>query len=54
MGEALQARHYSPRTADAYRAWAKRFVYFHGLRHPAEMGELEITPSSRTWPLTRR
>lgn len=42
MGEALGARHYSPRTAEAYRAWVKRFVYFHGLRHPAEMGEPEI------------
>ncbi|MHB0978858.1 MAG: integron integrase [Thermoleophilia bacterium] len=42
MGEALRVRHYSPRTAEAYRAWVKRFVYFHGLRHPAEMGEVEI------------
>ena len=42
MGEALQARHYSPRTAEAYRGWVKRFVFFHGLRHPAEMGESEI------------
>lgn len=42
MDAALRARHYSPRTAEAYRAWVKRFVYFHGLRHPAEMGEFEI------------
>ena len=42
MDGALRARHYSPRTAEAYRGWVKRFVYFHGLRHPAEMGELEI------------
>jgi integron integrase len=30
----LRARHYSPRTERAYLAWVKRFVHFHGLRHP--------------------
>jgi len=38
----LGARHYSPRTAEAYRVWVKRFVYLHGLRHPTEMGGPEI------------
>lgn len=42
LEEALTARHYSQRTAEVYQAWAKRFVYFHGLRYPAEMGESEI------------
>lgn len=40
--EALRARHYSNRTEDAYCNWIRRFIRFHGLRHPAEMGEREI------------
>ncbi len=42
MSNALWTRHYSPRTEKAYCQWVKRFIYFHGLRHPAEMGESEI------------
>jgi integron integrase len=42
MRDALRARHYSPRTERAYLAWARRFIYFHHVRHPAEMGEVEI------------
>ncbi len=39
---ALRTRHYSVRTEDSYVAWVKRFVLFHGKRHPDEMGEPEI------------
>jgi integron integrase len=39
---ALRARHYSRRTEEAYSLWVRRYVRFHGLRHPAEMGEPEI------------
>lgn len=42
MHSALRARHYSPRTEQAYCRWVLRFIRFHGLRHPAEMGEDEI------------
>lgn len=42
MSEELRARHYSARTEDAYLRWVRRFVRFHNLRHPAEMGEDEI------------
>jgi integron integrase len=38
----LQARHYSPRTEECYRMWMRRFILFHGKRHPLEMGGLEI------------
>jgi integron integrase len=41
--EAIRARHYSPRTEKSYVGWVRRFVRFHHLRHPAEMGEAEIT-----------
>ena len=40
--EAIQVRHYSHRTEDAYTGWIKRFIFFHDVRHPAEMGEAEI------------
>jgi integron integrase len=42
MHEAFRSRHYSPRTEKAYTLWVKRFIFFHGRRHPAEMGEKEI------------
>jgi integron integrase len=40
---AIRARHYSRRTEDAYVAWIRRFIVFHGRRHPIEMGAPEIT-----------
>jgi integrase len=39
---AIRTRHYSLRTEEAYVGWIKRFIFFHGKRHPAEMGEPEI------------
>ena len=41
--EAVRARHYSRRTEKAYVAWVRRYVWFHGKRHPSEMGAAEIT-----------
>jgi Phage integrase, N-terminal SAM-like domain len=41
--EAIRARHYSRRTERAYVAWIRRYILFHGKRHPAEMETLEIT-----------
>ncbi|MGH7665651.1 MAG: integron integrase [Gemmatimonadaceae bacterium] len=38
----LRLRHFSPRTEEAYTGWVRRFVRFHGLRHPSEMGEEEV------------
>ena len=40
--DAIRARHYSHRTEEAYAGWIKRFILFHGKRHPAEMGKPEI------------
>lgn len=37
-----RTRHYSRRTEDAYVDWVRRFVRFHGRRHPAAMGEREV------------
>src|SRR5881275_727331 len=39
---ALRARHYSPRTEQAYVAWVRRYVEFHDRRHPATMGASEV------------
>lgn len=40
---AIRTRHYSRRTERAYVGWARRFVHFHGLRHPDELGGPEVT-----------
>ncbi len=36
-------RNYSRRTAKSYVGWIRRFILFHGKRHPSEMGEAEIS-----------
>ena len=40
---AIRARHYSPRTGTAYLGWIRRFIQFHGRRHPLQLGEQEIS-----------
>ncbi len=40
--DAIRLKHYSIRTEQAYVNWIKRYIYFHGVRHPAEMGAPEI------------
>ena len=39
---AVRVRHYSPRTEQAYVGWVKRYVRYHGLRHPRELGRDSI------------
>ncbi|MFW6078888.1 MAG: integron integrase [Gemmatimonadota bacterium] len=34
---AIRTRQYSPRTEQAYVAWVRRYVLFHGKRHPADL-----------------
>jgi hypothetical protein len=36
-------RHYSYRTEQAYVDWSRRFILFHGKRHPQELGAKEVT-----------
>jgi integron integrase len=38
----IRLKHYSIRTEDAYVDWVRRFILFHGKRHPAEMGAGEV------------
>ena len=40
--DAIRTRHYSRRTEEAYVGWIRRFILFHGKRHPGEMGKMEI------------
>ena len=40
--QAIGMRHYSPRTEEAYVFWIRRFLKFHGLRHPDELGSEEV------------
>ena len=39
---AIETRHYSRRPEKAYVHWIKRYIFFHGKRHPAEMGAAEV------------
>jgi integrase len=41
--QALRLRHYSRRTEESYVGWIRRFILFHGKRHPTDMGGAEIT-----------
>jgi site-specific recombinase XerD len=38
-----RARHYSRRTEEAYAQWIRRYIVFHGKRHPNELGAGHIT-----------
>lgn len=39
---ALRVKHYAYRTEQAYVYWIRRFILYHGKRHPKEMGGPEI------------
>ena len=38
---AIRRLNYSRRTEEAYVHWIKRYIYFHGKRHPNDLGEGE-------------
>jgi hypothetical protein len=40
--QALRRKHYAMRTEEAYVAWIRRFILFHGKRHPQELGLPEV------------
>lgn len=43
LRDALRVRHYSRRTEAAYAGWVRRFVAFHGLRHPRTLGAADVS-----------
>ncbi len=38
----IRFKHYSIRTEQAYVDWIRRFIVFHGKRHPADLGVAEV------------
>jgi len=38
----LRVKHYSIRTEQSYVDWVRRFVLFHGKRHPRDLGATEV------------
>lgn len=42
LRERIRLKHYSIRTEQSYVQWVKRYIIFHGKRHPAEMGKAEL------------
>ena len=50
---AIRLRHYSPKTEESYVSWIRRFILFHGKRHPRELGETEVTAFLSDLAVTR-
>ena len=42
LREQIRYLHYSLRTEEAYVYWVKKFVRFHGLKHPRDMGQAQV------------
>src|SRR5215472_11978052 len=43
VSEVMRFKHYSIRTEQTYREWIRRFIVFHGKRHPRDMGPAEVS-----------
>ena len=43
LRRAIRAHHYSERTEEAYLRWVRRFVRYHGGRHPVAIGAQEVS-----------
>ena len=41
--DAIRVRHYSYKTEESYLGWVRRYILFHGKRHPRELGSAEVT-----------
>ena len=39
----MRLRHYSLRTEEAYVGWIRRYILFHGKRHPIELDEKDVS-----------
>ncbi len=42
LRDVIRARGLSPRTAEAYAAWVRRYILHHGRRHPRELGAADV------------
>ena len=43
LRDRIRFRHYALRTERTYAHWVTRFIAFHGMRHPRELGAAEVT-----------
>ena len=43
LREAMRTRRYSLKTEKAYVHWVRRYIFFHKLRHPKDVGPVEVT-----------
>lgn len=43
VADSIRLKHYSRATEKSYVAWVKRFILYHGKRHPGSMGAKEVT-----------
>jgi len=53
LHSAISVRFYSRRTEQTYWYWIRYFIRFHGKRHPAEKGAVEVT-AFLNWLATER
>ena len=53
LSEVMRFKHYSIRTETTYREWVKRYIFFHGKRHPREMGSMEVSKFFSDLAVTR-
>ncbi|HUQ48938.1 MAG TPA: integron integrase [Gemmatimonadaceae bacterium] len=42
VGRAMRERRFSPRTQEAYRGWIRRYIEFHGRRHPKDLDAADV------------
>ncbi|MBI4419244.1 MAG: phage integrase N-terminal SAM-like domain-containing protein, partial [Gemmatimonadetes bacterium] len=50
----LRVRHFSRRTEDTYVQWIRRFIQFHGVRHPLDLGGAEVAQFLTNLAVERR
>jgi hypothetical protein len=50
----MRLRHYSRRTEEAYIGWIRRYILFHGKRHPRDLGESDIVKFLSSLPVEER
>jgi integron integrase len=51
--QAIRVRHYSRRTEEAYVTWIRRFIVFHGKRHPSDLGASHVSEFLTALAVTR-
>ncbi|NJK38223.1 MAG: hypothetical protein HC835_15680 [Oscillatoriales cyanobacterium RM2_1_1] len=50
----IQLKHYSYRMEQTYVGWIRRYILFHQIRHPQEMGSAEIETFLTHWVVGKK